>query len=90
MYDQRLIDDVVKKLGWKRLQENTAVDGDILKDKRIGEVLDPEVDYTYYKEKFYVNFIVFIDHKITFYRVGALHALNEIGTLSTGRTCDFS
>ena len=40
------MDDAVRKLAWKQLQENTAVDGDMLTDRATGEVLDPEVDYT--------------------------------------------
>ena len=39
------MDDAVKKLSWKCLQENTVVD-DMLIDKRTGKILDPEVDYT--------------------------------------------
>ena len=44
MYNQKLIDDVVRKL-----VDNTLI------DRRTGEVLDPEVDYI---RKFYINFIV--------------------------------
>ena len=51
MYDQKLLNDAVRKLAWKRIQENTIVDGDILIDKRIAEVSVPEVDST---RKFYV------------------------------------
>ena len=40
------MDNAVRKLAWKYLQENMVVDGDMLIDKRTGEVLDPEVDYT--------------------------------------------
>ena len=46
MYGQKLMDNAVRKLAWKYLQENMVVDGDMLIDKRTGEVLDPEVDYT--------------------------------------------
>ena len=40
------MNNAVRKLAWKYLQENMVVDGDMLIDKRTGEVLDPEVDYT--------------------------------------------
>ena len=40
------------------------MDGDTIIDKRVGEVLNPEVDSTFWKDK-RVDFIVFIDHKIT-------------------------
>ena len=46
MFDQKVMDDVVRKLAWKHLQENTVLDDDTLIDRRTGEVLDPEVDYT--------------------------------------------
>ena len=32
--------------------KNIAVDGDTMIDKRTGEVLNPEVDSTYWKDKF--------------------------------------
>ena len=50
----------MKKLAWY----NIAVDGKMMMDKGTGEVFGPKVDYTCYKEKFEINFIVFIDHKI--------------------------
>ena len=48
------MDDAVRKLAWKHLQENTVVDSDMLIEKKTGEVFDPEIDYTC---KFEVNFI---------------------------------
>ena len=33
VYDQRLMNDTVRKLAWKHLQENTSVDGDMMIDK---------------------------------------------------------
>ena len=48
--------------------------------KRTGEVLNPEVDPTYWKG---FDFIVFLDHKITCCKVEELHILNGIGTLDT-------
>ena len=35
-----------------RRTKNIVMDGDMMIDKRTGEVLDPEVDSTYWKEKF--------------------------------------
>ena len=52
VYDQRLIDDTVRKLAWEGLQKNIAMNDDTMIDKRTGEVLDPEVDCTYWKDKF--------------------------------------
>lgn len=46
MYNQKLLDGAVKMLACK----NIVVDGD-MKDKRKGEVLFPEVDYTGCKKK---------------------------------------
>ena len=51
VYDQRLMDDTLRKLAWKGLQKNIVMDGDTMIDKGTGEVLD-EVDSTYWKEKF--------------------------------------
>ena len=50
--DQRLIDGTMRKLAWEKLQRNIAMDGDTMIDKGTGEVLDPEVDSTYCKDKF--------------------------------------
>ena len=52
-------------------------------DKRTGEVLGPEVDSTYWKDKFYVNFIFFIDHNITCRKAKELNILNGTDTLDT-------
>ena len=52
MYDQRLIDDTIRKLAWEELQKNVVMDGDTIIDKRKGEVLGPEVDSAYWKDKF--------------------------------------
>ena len=45
VYDEKLLDDTVRKLGWKRLEENMAVDGEMMMDRKTAEVLHPEVDY---------------------------------------------
>lgn len=47
MHNQKLLDGAVKMLDCK----NIVVDGE-MKDKRKGEVLFPEVDYTGCKKKF--------------------------------------
>ena len=52
VYDQKLIEDTMRKLTWEGLQKNIVMDGDTMIDKRTGEVLDLEVDSTYWKEKF--------------------------------------
>ena len=63
VYDQRLMDDTIRKLAWEGLQKNIMMDGDTMIDKTTSVVLDPEVDSTYWKEKFQADFIVFMDHK---------------------------
>ena len=52
MYDQKLMEDTVRKLAWKGLPKNIVMDGDTMIDKGEGEVLDPEVDSTCWKDKF--------------------------------------
>ena len=52
VYDQRLINDTMSKLAWEGLQKNIVMNGDTMIDKRTGEVLGPEVDSTYWKDKF--------------------------------------
>ena len=52
MYDQGLMDDRMRKLAWEGLQGNIVMNGDTMINKRTGEVLDPEVDSTYWKYKF--------------------------------------
>ena len=50
--DQRLMDDMVRKLAWEGLQKNMVMDGDTMIDRRTGEELDPKVDSTYWRDKF--------------------------------------
>ena len=50
--DQRLMEDTVRKLDWEGLQKNIVIDGGTMIDKRTGEMLDPEVDSAYWKDKF--------------------------------------
>ena len=52
IYDQKLVEDTIRILAWERLQKNIVVDSDTMIDKRTGEVLNPEVDFTYWKNKF--------------------------------------
>ena len=42
VYDEKLMEDTMKKLTWERLQKNIVMDG--------------EIDSTYWKDKFYVDF----------------------------------
>ena len=50
--DQHVYDDMIRKLAWEGLQKNIVIDGDTIIDKTTGEVLNPEVDSTYCKDKF--------------------------------------
>ena len=52
IYDQKLMDDTVRKLTWDGPQKNIVMDCDTIIDRRTGEVLGPEVDSTYWKDKF--------------------------------------
>ena len=52
VYDKKLMDDAVRKLAWDELQKSIVMDGDVMIDRKTGEVLDPEVDSTYWKNKF--------------------------------------
>ena len=52
IYDQKLMEDAIRKLTWEGLQKNIVMDGDTMIDKRTDEVLDLEVDSTYWKNKF--------------------------------------
>ena len=52
VYDQKLMEDTMRKLALEGLQKNIVMDADTMIDKRTGEVLDPEADSTNWKEKF--------------------------------------
>ena len=52
VYDQKLMEDTMRKLAWEGLQKNTVMDSDTMIDKRTGEVLDTDVDFTYWKDNF--------------------------------------
>ena len=38
VYDQKLMDYTLRKLAWDGLQKNMVIDGDVIIDKRTGEV----------------------------------------------------
>ena len=72
VYDQKLMEDTMRKFAWERLQKIIVMDGDTMIDKRTREVFNPEVDSTYWKGKFQgLIFIIFMDHKITCHRAGS-------------------
>ena len=52
VYYQTLMEDPMRKLAWQGLQKHIAIDGDTMIGKRTGEVLNPEADSTYWKDKF--------------------------------------
>ena len=52
VYNQRLMDDTMKNLAWDGLQKNIVMDGDTMRNWRTGEVLSPEIDFTYWKNNF--------------------------------------
>ena len=88
VYDQKLMEDTMRRLAWEGLQKNIVIDGDTMMDKRTSEVLDPEADSTYWIDKILKTiFIVFIDHKITYRRLEEPHILNAIDTLGTLSVC---
>ena len=46
------MEDTIRKLAQEGLQKKIVMDGDTMIEKRTGEVLDPDVDSTYWKDKF--------------------------------------
>ena len=52
VYDQKVMENMMKKLAWEGLQRNIVTDRDMIINKRTGEVLDPEVDSMYWKDNF--------------------------------------
>ena len=66
------------------------MNGDMMIDGRAGEVLYPEVDSTYWKDKIEADFVAFIGHKITWHKSEEFHILNDTDTLGTRSICDFS
>ena len=83
VYDQKLMGDTMRKLAWKGLQKNIVMDTDTMIDKRIGEVLNPELIRHTKRISFRPIFIVFIDYKIISRREEELHNLNGIDTMGT-------
>ena len=51
VHGQKLMNDTIRKLAWDGLQKNIVTDGNTMTDKRAGEVLGPEADSTYWKDK---------------------------------------
>ena len=49
VYDQKLMEETISVGG---ASKNILIDGNMMIDKRTGEVLNPEVDSTYWKDKF--------------------------------------
>ena len=52
VYQQKLMDDILRKLAWDGLQKNMVMDGDVMIDRRTDEVLDPEVHSICWQNKF--------------------------------------
>ena len=52
IHDKKLMEDAMRKLAWEGLQKNIVMDGNTMINKRTGELLNPEVDSTYWKDKF--------------------------------------
>ena len=52
IYDQKLMEDTVRKLVWEGLQRNIVIDGDTMIEKKTGEVLNSEVNSIHWKDKF--------------------------------------
>ena len=52
VHDKKLMEDTMRKLAWERLPKNFVMDGDTMINMRTGEVLNPEVDSIYQKDKF--------------------------------------
>ena len=52
-YDKKLMYDTLRKLAWDELQNKIVMDGDTMIGRRTGEVLHPELNSTYWKNKFY-------------------------------------
>ena len=52
VYNQRLMEDTMRRLAWEGLQKNIVMDDDTMIDKRTGEVVGPEADSRYWRDKF--------------------------------------
>ena len=47
IFDQKLMEDTMRKLAWERLQKSIVMDGDRMIEKRKVDVLNHEVGSTY-------------------------------------------
>ena len=83
LYDQRLMDDTIKKLVWDGLQKHIMMNDDTMIDKRTGEVWILDLIPHTGKINFKLIFMVFTEHKITYRKVEEIHSLNDISTLGT-------
>ena len=81
IYDQKLIEDMIRKLAWEGLQKNIVMNGDTIKEPVRCWIL--RMIRHIGKGNFKTIFIVFIDYKITCRRVEELHILNGIDNLGT-------
>ena len=81
IYDQKLMENTMRKLAWEGLQKNVVIDGDTMIVKE--QVRCWVLRFILYigKTIFKPIFIAVIDHKITCFRVGEIHILNGIDTL---------
>ena len=52
IYDQKLMENTMRKVAWEGLQRNIVIEGDRMIVKMTAEVLNPEVNSTYSKEIF--------------------------------------
>ena len=52
VYYQKVMENFIKKLAWEEFQRNIVMDGDMMINKRKGEVLDLEVNSSYWKDNF--------------------------------------
>ena len=52
VFDQKLMEDTMRKIARKGLQKDILVDGDTMIDKRTGEVLGLETNLAFWKNKF--------------------------------------
>ena len=82
-YDQRLMEDTMRKLAWEGLPKNILMDGNtnIIRGQVRCWILKL-IPHTG-KTNFQLIFIAYIDLKITCRMVEGPHILNDIYTLST-------
>ena len=83
IYDQKLMEDTMRKLAWEGLQKNIVMNGDtrLIREQVRCWILRliPHTGKTNFK----LIFIVFIDHKITCHKVEELHTLSGTVVLDT-------